>query len=46
VTFLPLSDFATALTKAALTLTPEALRTALSESAVTSAPDPESTKAA
>lgn len=46
VTLLPLRALATALTNVALTLSPAALRTAFNESAVTSAPDPESTKAA
>ena len=45
-TFLPLRALATALSNPAETLTPEALSTALNESTLTSAPDPDKTKAA
>ena len=46
VTFLPLRALATALSNPAETVTPEAWRTAVNEAALTSAPDPDKTKAA
>ncbi len=45
-TFLPLRVLATALSNPAETVTPEAWRTAVNEAALTSAPDPDKTKAA
>jgi hypothetical protein len=45
-TFLPLRALATALSNPAETVTPEAWRTAVNDAWLTSAPDPDKTKAA